>query len=120
MDPEYSRIVIADVVLPNRHVPAELAILDMNMMAVGSYGEERDAVECSARKRWTETSQGLEKQRWSTNSVGGKAELRFLRSTLPSCIELSLKQKNSKAECFDTCPAVAVICTACKDLSTCF
>ena len=36
MDPEYSHIVIADVVLPNRHVPAELAILDMNMMAVGA------------------------------------------------------------------------------------
>lgn len=36
MDPKDSRIVIADVVLPNHHVPAESAILDMNMMAIGA------------------------------------------------------------------------------------
>jgi hypothetical protein len=36
MDPKHSRIVIADIVLPNHHVPAQLAFLDMNMMIVGA------------------------------------------------------------------------------------
>ena len=36
MDPEQSRIVIADLVLPERNVPPQQATLDLNMMILGA------------------------------------------------------------------------------------
>ena len=40
MDPKYSRVVIAEMVLPDQGVPSNLAMMDMMMMSLG--GMERN------------------------------------------------------------------------------
>jgi len=42
MDPEHSRIVIADLVLPERNVSPQQAILDLNMMILGAMERTED------------------------------------------------------------------------------
>ncbi|PYH91832.1 S-adenosyl-L-methionine-dependent methyltransferase [Aspergillus ellipticus CBS 707.79] len=63
MDPEYSRIIISDFVLPDTHVPLLQASLDIQMMSIGS-GVER------SERQWREMldEAGLEVRGiWSGN-----------------------------------------------------